>query len=231
MHAFYLPDLNQDSKEYTLTGKEFNHFKVLRIGEDEKILLSNGYGLQAICKTRNIGNKSAELEILSYDFKEKTKYQIDLAFGLIKDKSRLEFLIEKVSEFGINNIIPLTTEYSQKKSINTDKLRSRIISAFKQSNGFWISSLSEILNFDKINELAKNYDKIYFADKNGDDFVQEENDFNKILLLIGSEGGFSESEIKIIKELPNIKSIRLSNNILRTETACISIVSKVMKND
>ena len=231
MHAFYLPDLNQESIEYTLTGTEFNHFKVLRIGENEKILLLNGCGLQAVSKIKNMVNKSVELEILSYNFKEKTKYQTDLAFGIIKDRARLEFLVEKVSELGINNIIPLITQYSQKKSVNTDKLQSKIISAFKQSNSFWISLLAEAINFNKINKLAKNYDIIYFADKSGDDFVQKNNNSKKILLLVGSEGGFSASEIKIIKELPNTKSIRLSGNILRTETACISIVSKVMEND
>ncbi len=226
MHAFYCPDLGQSSKEYKLIGKEFNHFKVLRISVGKQLLLANGNGLQATAQIKNISKNYSQLEILSFNFRQGPKCKIDLAFGLIKDKTRLGFLIEKASELGVNKIIPIVTEYTQKKSIKTEKLQSKATSALKQSKGYHLSLLMAAASFEEIIELAKKYNTVYLADSGGGKLEKIDNS-EKVLLLVGPEAGFSESEMTGIERLSNVKKIRLSDNILRTETACLSLVSRV----
>ena len=151
---------------------------------------------------------------------------------------KLEFIIQKAVELGVVKIVPVITSRCisrpDKKSFAKKKERLNKISleAAKQSNRGIIPEVSDILDFKTaVLRLSENDFSFVCYEKGGVPFssVVNTSDFrNKSIgLLVGSEGGFEESEIEYC-ENKGIKTISMGKRILRCETAPISAVSIIM---
>lgn len=221
MECFYFSALTNDTTSFILPADEAKHLKALRIKENEKFYVTNGHGLKAICLIKNFNKNGNLINIIDFvNPTSKKKNKIDLALSILDNRERLEFAVEKAGELGISSFIPFVSAYSQTKSVNLLRLRSKAIAAMKQSLSENIMNVESSINFNDLLELAANYSQIILCDENGSK-PSISKDSDSILILVGPEGGFSGEELAAIKKLNNCHSWSLGSSRLRAETAAI----------
>jgi len=181
-------------------------------GEFEGRIVSsdkNNTKVKLVAKIKNIGKQS----------------KISLIFSLIKS-SKLDYLIQKCTEVGVKEFIPVISEKSVAKNLNVKRIEKIIKESCEQSNQLFLPVIHEI---EKLERKLKSFDKnstIFFADINSPnkniDEVLKDNKNNKIFLLIGPEGDFSLKERDLLSKMSNCVPISLGQNILRSETAAVA---------
>jgi len=181
-------------------------------GEFEGRIISfdkNNTKVKLVAKIKNIGKES----------------KISLIFSLIKS-SKLDYLIQKCTEVGVKEFIPVISEKSVAKNLNVKRIEKIIKESCEQSNQLFLPVIHEI---EKLERKLKSFDKnstIFFADINSPnkniDEVLKDNKNNKIFLLIGPEGDFSLKERDLLSKMSNCVPISLGQNILRSETAAVA---------
>ncbi|MCB9220640.1 MAG: 16S rRNA (uracil(1498)-N(3))-methyltransferase [Ignavibacteria bacterium] len=214
MECIYIPELTVDHDVIDVPQQEEQHVKALRLNSGDQILAVNGKGLECICEIRFKG-KHAFLNIFGKAEALPPKY-ITVAFGLILDKERMEYLIEKCTEIGVSEFQPLITKHTQRKNFKTERFVRKAIAAMKQSQRAILPKINEPM---KLEEYMKNQKgTIIITDYAGstDYYVTEK----KAIVLIGPEGGFSPEEIERLKNKAKY-NWRISDNRLRTETAAV----------
>lgn len=227
---FFSDNIQLENSTLVISGQEHFHLsKVLREKIGDNIFVMDGNGLMFSCKIIEINKEETNckiLEILKNHGELKT--DISIAVGMIKQK-RWEWLIEKTTELGVKKIYPLNTRYSENKNIKRKRDEKIILSATKQCGRSVIPKMFPLTNFNEFitqNKSAKRFILLQNESYSRlDKFIKEAN--NEIILLVGPEGGFTDKEIEVaIKNgyLP----IYLSNRRLRTETACISGLAKII---
>ena len=150
--------------------------------------------------------------------------EIWLVFAPIKS-NYFNFMLQKATEIGVTRLFPITTERTIVRKINEDRLNKIVIEASEQSNRLTVPSIEKIQKLEKFLDENRNINLI-FGDLNTNNKKIDFKDFSKpLVVLIGPEGDFSETErIKILK-FNGVQSIKLNDNILRSETAVISSLS------
>ncbi len=194
---------------------------VLRLKESSQIILFNGNGKEFLgiisFKTNNSIKIIKELRHMKINTNKITLAQC------VSSYKHMDFAIQKSVEIGIDEIIPLVSERSHpgdhiKKMDHWTKV---IIHAVEQCGGLYIPSLLKPLSLADLIEDRKyeEYNKILF-DPSGIELSSiDRNNFPKII-IIGPEGGFSDSELDLAKTF-NWNIVTLGDRILRTETAAI----------
>ncbi len=198
--------------------------KVMRIKSGENISLFNETG-EWQAKINEINKGIVKFSVIK-KLREKNK-ELDLWLAFTPIKSNyFNFMIQKATELGVTKFIPIISDRTIVRKINTDRLKKIIIEACEQSNRLTIPSIEETINLE--NFLKKNKKiNIIFGDINTENTKIDSVKFKKspICVLIGPEGDFTENERIKIKNFENIYSLKINNNILRTETATISALS------
>ena len=204
--------------------KSQSHYicKVMRLSKGSSFSLFNQSG-EWEAKIQEINKGIIDFIVLKkLRSKEDTK-EIWLAFTPIK-LNYLNLMIQKATELGVTRFIPILTERTIVRNINEKRINKIIIEASEQCNRINIPSLDKLIEFKKFLKLHKNTN-IIFGDLNSNNTKIDIEDKNPICVLIGPEGDFSEKERNMILNLKNINSLKINNNILRTETAAISMIS------
>jgi len=220
---------NIKNSTFVLDEKESHHvISVLRLKINDQLTLTNGKGTiyQAIINETH--KKAVKGKILSKEhIKSDQNFKIHLALPLIKN-NRFKIALEKSVELGVDELTPVRFDKSVKSSVNHDKLLSSIHSACKQSSRAFFPRLNKLKNFTEWHDNQSvnivcliNSDKTFVEQL---DTIKDLSKNNKINLIIGPEGDFSENEKKIINEKNFIK-VNLGRTILRTETAIVSLIS------
>ncbi len=198
--------------------------KVMRIKSGENTSLFNETG-EWQAKINEINKGIVKFSVIK-KLREKNK-ELDLWLAFTPIKSNyFNFMIQKATELGVTKFIPIISDRTIVRKINTDRLKKIIIEACEQSNRLTIPSIEETINLE--NFLKKNKKiNIIFGDINTENTKIDSVKFKKspICVLIGPEGDFTENERIKIKNFKNIYSLKINNNILRTETATISALS------
>ena len=199
--------------------------KVMRVKIGENFSLFNKKG-EWLAKIDQISNGIVEFSILKQLRKSESSKEIWLAFSPIKS-NYFSFMIQKATELGITKFIPIIFERTVVRKINQDRLNKIIIEASEQSNRINIPLLEKPQNLGEF--LSKNIKKIdlIFTDLNSKNKKLEVNklDNKPLCIIVGPEGDFSEKEKDQISNFKEIKSIKINENILRSETAAISAIS------
>ena len=215
-----------------MTGKldkSQSHYltKVMRIniGKNFSLFNQNGEWEARITNiTKGIVEFSAIKKIRSND----NEKEIWLAFAPIK-LNYLNFIIQKATELGVSKFIPILTERTIVRKINEKRLNKIIIEASEQSNRLKVPKLEEVIkldNFLKFNQKTK----IIFGDLNTKNNKLTVKNTEPLCILIGPEGDFSSKEKEKILKLKNIIPLKINKNILRSETAAISMISIITFN-
>ena len=207
--------------------KSQSHYltKVMRIKIGDNFSLFNSNG-EWLVKILDISKGIVEFIIIEkLRHKDITK-EIWLAFSPIKS-NYFNFMIQKATELGVTRFIPIIFDRTIVRKINKERLEKIIIEATEQSNRINIPILEKPQNLKKF--LSNNLKKIdlVFTDLNTTKKKLEINkEANKPLCaIVGPEGDFTEKERELILNFKSVKSININQNILRAETATISIIS------
>ena len=214
-------NISKDEK-IELSTHDFHYLKnVMRKKEDDKIIIFND-------KEEWFAKILSENYLQPFKFSRKKihKENIWIYFSLIK-KRNIDYLIEKVSEIGVEKIIPIETDFSERISIKIDRLKKIIIEAVEQSNSLIIPELCNPVN---LKSTLSNWDSdriIILCDEqhkidNKIKFSREK----KIAIFIGPIGGWSDKERILFDRIDHIK-LSLGENILKADTAAILALSKV----
>ncbi len=207
--------------------KSQSHYltKVMRIKIGESFSLFNK-NEEWLAKINQISKDIVEFSVIEKLRQKESTKEIWLAFSPIKS-NYFNFMIQKATELGVTKFIPIIFDRTIVRKINKERIEKIIIEATEQSNRINVPLLEKPQNLK--NFLSKNTKKIdlIFTDLNTTKKKLEINKLaNKPLCaIIGPEGDFSEDERKQILNFEGVKPIKINENILRAETAIISVIS------
>ncbi|MGN1299243.1 MAG: 16S rRNA (uracil(1498)-N(3))-methyltransferase [Candidatus Scatovivens sp.] len=240
MKKFFVKKEQINNNIIEINGEDINHIKnVLRLEENTLIQISDG-NQNYISKISKIEKDKVICEIIEKSENEnESSVQIDIFQGLPKS-DKMEYIIQKCTELGVKNFIPVQCKRSVVKLSGKDEekkiLRWQKIAegASKQSGRDIVPKVSSIININNVCNNIKEYDIVlvaYELEKNNSLKKELEkiklNKEIKIGILIGPEGGLEEEEINLLKK-NNARIITLGNRILRTETVALVISSIIM---
>ena len=219
--------LNENLKEQSeiILNKDQSHYlsSVMRIKAGQKVLFFNGNDGEFYGMINSIDKKKTTIKILSKKREITDLPNTTLAFCPPKG-NKLDFLIQKSTEIGVREFIPIISDHTINRKINVDRLKKIIIESAEQSNQIQLPNLQNSLSFDN---FVKNFSTstILFADINSLNSSLEkiiEKKQSNYILLIGPEGDFSSKEREVILQNKNFKSFSLGSTVLRSETAAIA---------
>jgi len=207
-----------------LEGQEAVHCAlVLRKKAGDIIYVIDGKGNRYKCGIDKLTKRDVECTILSTESQPKSEH-ITIAIAPTKNRDRLEWMVEKLVEIGVERIVLMHTSNTERTRTNTDRLLKKAVSAVKQSLRFFIP---EIVEMDFIEVLNLPSDKKYIAHcfDEQQKTLHQGNSEAKQLILIGPEGDFTTLEVEQAFEA-GFQGLDLGQFRLRTETAAIVAVTK-----
>jgi len=225
MNYFFEPTFVGNETEFQLSESEFAHAKVLRLAIGDSLSMLNGKGTIANCVITEFTKKHLTVVVHKTETKDKSK-QLSLAVGILDNKDRFEFLIEKATELGVNDFYPLKTSYSAKESrLNPARLELKMISALKQSGNPFAMNIHPPKSIEEL--LSLEFNSIIVADISGTVNPTKNPSINQ-LIIIGPEGGLSQTELQLLQLDTRVQLLKLPTNRLRAETAAIAVVSRYL---
>ncbi|MCB0283992.1 MAG: 16S rRNA (uracil(1498)-N(3))-methyltransferase [Calditrichae bacterium] len=227
MELFYASPENIVSNLLTLDSFESNHIKnTLRKREGELIDVTDGCGNHYSGTILSL-KPLVSVSLLSKSYFEPDPVRFHLGVGFIKP-NRLEFILEKGTEIGINNFYFFKSEHANYFSDNILRFEKITRQAIKQSNRFYLPQIQVFKNFDDfIKSTMDNTNKIAAIDSSYPGLKSViTSDESNFLFCAGPEGGFSETEIQKLKE-NHFKPVSLGRHRLRAETAAIAGIAGI----
>ena len=235
---FYIKTENtfEYNQQIMVDGDEFNHIaNVLRYKVGDVLNVIDGSGTDYTCKILEINKKNLVLIVEGLkDCNAETKNNVTVYQALVKG-DKFELIIQKLTELGVKKLVPFHSEFCQVKPNTTrlDRLEKISIEALKQCGRAKKVEIDNILTFEKMVDSLKNYDTVIFAYENATlslskQMFSTEKTCKNVAIIVGSEGGFSKTEVDLLLKLPNLKMVTMGNRILRAETASIALTSVVM---
>ncbi|MBO5859112.1 MAG: 16S rRNA (uracil(1498)-N(3))-methyltransferase [Clostridia bacterium] len=239
MFNFFIEEGNRNNNRYLINGADYNHIKnVLRMKIGDEFLVSEN-NVSNLCKIVSFESECVIAEIVSEKFQDTSlPIKIYLFQGLPKS-DKLELIIQKAVELGVEEIIPVEMNRSivkideKKKKSKTERWQSIAESAAKQSKRTIIPKVNNIMTYKQALEYASKLDVFMIPYECKNEMKSTINVLSKIKksmsvgILIGPEGGFELNEIDSAVNCGGL-TVSLGKRILRTETAAITAVGMCM---
>ena len=218
MTVFYKKDLSEGVN--TLPEDESKHCtQVLRHQKGDEILIFDGKGGKHRSVLTLVGKKSCEFEILASDIIPQKAFRIHLAIAPTKNMDRMEWLVEKLSEIGVDEITFIQTKHSERKKLRLDRLEKKAISAMKQSGNPFLMVLNDLTPYEHfLKTINSDMKLIAHVDDSHSYITSIIKPTKSICILIGPEGDFGLNEVESAKKA-GFQTVSLGKNTLRTETA------------
>ncbi|MEI8115804.1 MAG: 16S rRNA (uracil(1498)-N(3))-methyltransferase [Bacteroidia bacterium] len=220
MHIFYTPDIS--GNYYTLNEDESKHcVRVLRLGKDDQITLVDGRGGCFTAEITDPNPKRCSVNVIKSELDLGfRKFQVHVAIAPTKNIERMEWFLEKATEIGINRVVPILCQHSERKEIKPERLEKVMISAMKQSLKAYLPQLDGLTKLpDIIKQPFDGQKFIAHCEEQGRELLKNLIVPNQnYLILIGPEGDFSPEEIELALK-SGFQAVSLGESRLRTETA------------
>jgi len=221
---FYINEYNISQKEIVLDEDTSRHVvQVLRMKEGEKLNLTDGKGSLITAEVIDAHKKHGSVKIVNSQPKIQDSRKVTIAISLLKNTSRFEWFLEKATEIGISEIIPLICERTEKQKFRFDRMMGICISAMLQSQQCWLPELHEPVKYiEYIKSITDNNDLTKFIahceESTGKKNLSTFQPLNNSTILIGPEGDFTKNEIELALQ-NNFTPVSLGETRLRSETA------------
>jgi 16S rRNA (uracil1498-N3)-methyltransferase len=222
---FYKKDIIASPGNIILDEDASKHIvQVLRMQNGEQLQLTDGKGNLFTCEITDNNRKRCAVKITNTIQKEASVNNVAIAISLVKNSSRFEWFLEKATEIGVTEIIPLICTRTEKQHFRHDRMNGILISAMLQSQQTWLPVLHEPVKFtEAINKTTQQQKFIaHCEDENNKVQLTSQllNPSTSKLILIGPEGDFTKEEIEFALK-NNFIPVALGDTRLRTETAGI----------
>lgn len=220
MNLFYTTDIN--NQEIILHDQEAQHCaKVLRKTIGAEVHVADGKGHLYRTEIKEIKRNAVVLNRLSTEVKPSEAHLPHLAFGLIKNTTRLEWLLEKVTEIGVSRITPILCQRSEKRRIKKERLDKILVGAMKQSLHFYLPQLDEPIKMSDF--LVDDLRSTRFIASFGEGVPELSKTYQggiPSVILIGPEGDFTQEELAIAVA-NDFQRVNMGKSRLRAETAAM----------
>ncbi|WP_350287921.1 16S rRNA (uracil(1498)-N(3))-methyltransferase [uncultured Croceitalea sp.] len=223
MQLFYDASLDNSFKQFFFSPEESKHItKVLRKKEGDVLYITNGKGSLFEARIIIADQKKCKAQLISEDRTIPRLHSLHLAVAPTKMNDRYEWFLEKATEIGVSEITPILCEHSERKVIKPERLEKVLQSAMKQSLQTFLPKLNSLTSLEEF--LEKTAGDLKFVahceDSEKVELKRRLQADKDVVILIGPEGDFSKSEIKLANEKGYLP-VSLGRNRLRTETAAI----------
>ncbi len=228
MHSFYVPKTHFTEDIAKITELENHHLRnVLRMGLGDTIRIIDGEGSAYTAEICTVETEWTDAKIHDHTFFPRKTPSLTL-FQSIPKHDKMELILQKTTELGVSQIVPILTERSlQKPSVKRCRRWQRIIvSGTKQCGRVWLPKLCDILCFEEcLNKLENNGLNLIFWENEKQKHIKTvlkgSPKIDSIALIVGPEGGFSDIEVNAAIQ-SGCTPVSIGSNILRTETAAIA---------
>lgn len=227
MQLFFSNDINADLCQ--LTPEESKHcVKVLRMRVGDQIHLTDGCG--TLC-FGHIAAADSNACLVAIDRREEhfgqRPYRLHLAVAPTKNNARIEWMLEKAVEIGIDELTPIVCDHSERDTLKVDRLEKIVVSAMKQSLKTYRPTINApTLLHDFLQQTAPLDLERFICHCDGDrrTLHQLYHPGRSALVLIGPEGDFSNLEISVALKA-GFQPVTLGSCRLRTETAALYAIT------
>jgi 16S rRNA (uracil1498-N3)-methyltransferase len=225
---FYINNYTASQTEIILDEDTSKHIvQVLRMKTGAQLNLADGKGNLLTCTIIDDHKKRCKVEVKTTNNQQPATRNITVGISLLKNANRFEWFLEKATEIGINEIIPLICERTEKEKFRQERMQGILISAMLQSQQSWLPVLHKPMPFKEAVTQAKQQQKfiahcIEDSKRNLSDLVNES--LSSQIILIGPEGDFTAGEIELAIQ-HHFDAVSLGNTRLRAETAGIVAAS------
>lgn len=221
MHVFYTPDIAVSPE---LPEEEAGHcLRVLRLGVGDEVMLADGKGTFYRAAISAASGKRCQVRVTETLPQEPFwKGRFHLAMAPTKNMDRTEWLAEKATEMGLDELTFLNCRFSERKVIKTERIEKIVVSAMKQSLKAWKPVVNELTDFGAFVGRDFPGQKFIAHCYEGEKPLLKEvlEPGQDAVLLIGPEGDFSPEEVAKA-EAAGFRAVSLGKSRLRTETAAL----------
>ncbi|KAA9356647.1 16S rRNA (uracil(1498)-N(3))-methyltransferase [Larkinella humicola] len=221
MHLFYQPEAETNAY---LSEEESRHcVKTLRLAKGAVIDVTDGRGKRHNCVIETADPRRCTFRVVDTHTQAARPYRIQLAVAPTKNMDRIEWLVEKSVELGIDQFSFFVSQHSERRMLKTDRLEKIAVAAMKQSLQLFMPVIDPLLDFKTV--LTQAADERFIAhlpeNEPAVSLLKAAKPGRTTLVLIGPEGDFSEREIQQAIE-NGFKMVKLGETRLRTETAALA---------
>lgn len=232
MDYFYTPPHLITASELSIDGDEFVHLThVMRKKPGDAIRVVNGTGTAYDVTLAEISKRIARCEITAtHPRLNEPAIDVTLGVAILKNASKFDFLVEKVTELGVNTIVPLLTERTIPHHAKIDRWQKLALAAMKQSCRCVLPTVYSLRSFtDFITSAAPVDLKLILHEKSSQPITAalSSGAYHSVVLCVGPEGGFSDEEVGFALG-KGFSPASLGQTRLRTETAGIVGVAMVV---
>ena len=220
---FYQKNIDISNQQLVLNEETSKHcVQVLRMKVGEQLKITNGLGKLYVAEIIVANKKNSIVKILDSKTLKPNNRKVCVAIGLLKNASRFEWFLEKATEIGIQEIIPIISQRTERQHFRFDRMNAILIAAMLQSQQTFLPVLQQPT---LLNEVINNSNAVtkliaHCEEEEIKITIKEINLTNDIQILIGPEGDFTPNEIEMALQ-NNYQPVTLGNTRLRTETAGI----------
>lgn len=206
---------------------DLKHFKSLRISNEDIIDCVDQNNNLVKVKIKSLDPIKTEVVEIKENKLTNKPYDITCFLGVIK-KQNFELAVVKLSELNIKKIVPVYFDYSQRNiNLNYQRLDTLIKESQKQCNRVAKLEIEQPIAFNDMVNKLKDFNCNFLAYEHQDlsewNKIKDNSNLNNISYIVGPEGGFSSKEINELKN--KCIFLKLTNTILKTETASIYLAS------
>jgi 16S rRNA (uracil1498-N3)-methyltransferase len=226
LHRFYSGPDTRLQKNFWLHDEAmlWQWNKVLRFKPGQEVVLFDGVKTERLYKIADLSKKEAHLEMITELSPRLPKLHVYLFWSLLK-KENNEYIIQKCTELGVSNFVPVISERTIKKDFNLERARKIIIEASEQCGRLNIPIIREPVHLNKALEEYGDKLEMFVCHQGGKTPPAPED--KKIGLFVGPEGGWSKDEQEMFASV-GVSTIDLGDFTLRAETAAIVAASKFL---
>jgi len=219
------------AKSFEATREQANYLlNVLRMADGEAILIFNGRDGEWKARIEVKGRKKCNLVPEELARPQPEAPSLIYCFAPLK-QARLDYMMQKAIEMGVGVLQPVITQYTQVRNINDKRIRSNTIEAVEQCGILSLPELKPAIRLDQLIEYLGETTHLIFCDEADHDanpiIELKKKNPEKLALLIGPEGGFSEEERKLLMNCSNITKLGLGPRILRADTAAVAALAVI----
>jgi len=210
--------LNRDQAHYL--------FGVMRQGAEDLVLLFNGRDGEWRAEVAEAGKRGGTLVCEAQTAPQRDPPDLWLLFAPIK-KARTDFIVEKAAEMGAARIIPVQTDFTNSERIRQDRLQAHAVEAAEQCGGTFVPEVTDLQKLDTLLSDWPEDRQLMFCDEAlaGAGTTLRAAGGGAWAILIGPEGGFSETERARLSALPVAHPVSLGPRILRADTAAVAALT------
>ena len=237
IHRVYCKSLSGPNKKFKLDEPQSHHLiKALRIKQNDVVEVFDGIGGVAKCEVSELSKKNCTLTRLEDVLSNDVECNLITAIIPVIKRSNFNFMLQKMSEIGVNNFLiyrPENIDQSvAKKDLYKFVERSQeiVISVCKQCGNNHLPTLETYSDIKSAVNAADQNSKMFVFDTDASDYfdAKEINKDDNVTIISGPESGFSQQELNFLLK-NKIMNRYLGKNILRSETAPV-VVAAIIRN-